>query len=1075
MAAQASSVDSDNPNDIPSGQLGAHQQVMSPRGAPADARPTAALPNGVPPQARRAETASNDAGFEQDLGAAMHLGSRQDGSSMQADVRRDVRASDEGRVAETAPAHREDGDRLLLPHANTSTSTFTMPMRASTAAQLFPPSPFPSPMDGSQGSDVASATGLSFMQQGAAAMRWFSRLGEYVQRRATAHTRPTGEATTVVEETTWSPNRARSAESEGEPLFSGRQLRRLRELEGQAPQLYGATMTAAGGASSETSGSYSKEQLESEVRKQVEAAMASQRGLVDENQRLRQELEMLKASVRSSPGEVETATRRDVVHGDIGAPPALTVLDSRTPSNNPTGLSGHSRDHGGQAGLSDLAKVPSGNLAGRPGHDDQRPGEGGRLHGGLEGNLAGLMGHGGGIREGAEVATYNLEGMSMKDVLNREVEGLRGKNVHVSGGNLSGLSERGGEPRGRVSFQGDDGDPGENRVPSNNPAGLSGHSRRAGHYVNMQYASSTSGPLKQQYASSTSGPTTWNPLGIGGGIKNQAGENEAGLKGDGPKFGEGLVASPMEALLKGMSQLHQAMTLQLDRQSNKPEAIRPGITGSELPKLPEADEYAAINVGDWLHGLTGPMGDLTDGSGGWWADVMRSLDDYYKEYLAATTVRKVQLKAEDFAHPGVREERWARVDKRAASMLLQAVPEAIKSELMANRLSTTLAILGRILTIYRPGSSVERQQVLKALESPGVGGSPMDLVEILHKWARWLKRAEDLGLQPPDASILLKGLDVATKPLMEKNNEIFFRTNMLRFSLDLDAAPTKTAVLRFHGHLLAEFEQLAYRGRGKGGPTVSAAVRAANATGDAGTSPTSTQKGGSSPSASASARPCKFFAQESGCQRLNCKFAHDWANIPKEEKSERCKNCGAKGHMKRQCPLRASSDGGRKGEEGKGSAGPKVRATMASTNKGSDGKRDDGTVPGGEVPQSSSTTSAATTASTAEAGVSAASIASGARGSAGEIDDFLKNATQILKMMTEKQGAQQAQGPSMKMLKKAVRRFENRLALVDSGATHPLREARPDEWAEAPEVDVVIAGDGVTTMRQAEHGGHVAY
>ena len=793
-------------------------------------------------------------------------------------------------------------------------------------------------------------------------------------------------------------------------------------------------------------------------------------GLVDENQRLRQELEMLKASVRSGTGEVGTAARSEMVHGDIGAPPGLTVLESRVPNSNPTGLSGHSREPGGQAGLSDLAKVPSGNLAGRPGHDDQRPGEEGRLHGGLEGNPAGLMGHGGGISEGADVASYNLEGMSMKDVLHREVEGLRGKSVHVPGGNLSGLPERGGEPRGRVSFQEGDGECGEFRVPNSNPAGLSGHSRRGGHYVNMQYASSASGPFKQQYASSASGPSTWNPLGIGDGIKNQAGENEVGLKDDRPKLDEGLVASPMEALLKGMSQLHQAMTLQLDRQSNKPEAIRPGITGSELPKLPEADEYAAINVGDWLHGLTGPMGDLTDGSGGWWADVMKSLDDYYKEYLAAATVRKVQLKAEDFARPGVKEERWSRVDKRAASMLLQAVPEAIKSELMANRLSTTLAILGRILTIYRPGSSVERQQVLKALESPGVGGSPMDLVEILRKWARWLKRAEDLGLQPPDASILLKGLDVATKPLMEKNNEILFRTNMLRFSLDLDAAPTKTAVLRFHGHLLAEFEQLAYRGRGKGGPTVAAAVRAANAVADAGTSPTSTQKGGSSPSASGSARPCKFFAQESGCQRLNCKFVHDWANIPKEEKSERCKSCGAKGHMKRQCPLRVSSDGGRKGEEGKGAAGPKVRATMASTNKGSDGKRDDGTVPGGEAQQSSSTTSAATTGSTTEAGFPTASTASGPKGSAGEIDDFLKNATQILKMMTEKQDAQQSQGPSMKMLKKAIRRFENRLALVDSGATHPLREARPDEWAEAPEVDVVIAGDGVTTMRQNTAG-----
>ena len=279
MSSHAVPSDYDNPNSVNTGQPDSHQQVMSPRGAPADARPAAVLPNGVPPQARRAETASNDAGFEQDFGTAMQMGSEQSGSSQQADVRRDVRAGEQTQAAATAPAQGEIGDRLLLPHATASTSSLTMPMRASAAAQLFPPSPFPSPLDGSQPCDVASTTGLGFMQQGAAAMRWFSKLGEYVQRRATAHTRPTGEATTVVEETTWSPNRVRSVEGEGEPLFSGRQLRRLRELEGQAPQLYGATGTAAGGASSETSGSYSREQLELEVRKQVEAAMVSQRGV----------------------------------------------------------------------------------------------------------------------------------------------------------------------------------------------------------------------------------------------------------------------------------------------------------------------------------------------------------------------------------------------------------------------------------------------------------------------------------------------------------------------------------------------------------------------------------------------------------------------------------------------------------------------------------------------------------------------------------------------------------------------------------------------------------------------------
>ena len=489
------------------------------------------------------------------------------------------------------------------------------------------------------------------------------------------------------------------------------------------------------------------------------------------------------------------------------------------------------------------------------------------------------------------------------------------------------------------------------------------------------------------------------------------------------------------------------------------------MTGSELPKLVEADEYAAINVGDWLHGLAGPMGDLTDGSSTWWSDVMQSLEAYYKEFLAATTVKKVQLKAEDFAVSRLKEVKWARLDKRAATMLLQAVPESIKAELLANRLGTTLAILGRILTIYRPGSSTERQQVLKALECPGGGSSAMELVEVLRKWSRWLKRADDLGLNPPDPSILLKGLDSATKQILEKNTEIAFRTNLMRFSLDLDAAPTKAAIVKFHGHLLAECEQLAYRGRGKGTSASTPALRAANASGDNAASTSTTPKGGSSPTSTSTTRPCKFFAQESGCQRAGCKFLHDWSNIAKEEKGERCKGCGARGHMKRSCPMKSGADAGRKGDEGKGGAQPRIKNANVPAARSSD-KRDDGTASG---PEASVPTTAATSASSTTTNDPAPSSTSTApssdRNAAGDMDDFLKNATKILKIMAEKQGGQSS-GPSMKMLKKAVRRMESRMALVDSGATHPLREAEKDEWLQAPEVDVVIAGDGVTTMRQ---------
>ena len=207
-----------------------------------------------------------------------------------------------------------------------------------------------------QGSGETMNTAGMLAQQGAAAMRWFSRLGEYVQRRTTSHTRPSGEHTATVEESVWSPGRNR-ADREEEPLFSGRQLRRFRDLEGQAPQLYGAVASTTG-AGSEGSGSYSKEQLENEVRRQVELAMSGHRELADENLRLKQELELLKTSRMLGAGDVNAAERgrnemSDVRGGFQFWPSMMTGVGQVPTSNAPPGLSGHNREHGGPADLTD--------------------------------------------------------------------------------------------------------------------------------------------------------------------------------------------------------------------------------------------------------------------------------------------------------------------------------------------------------------------------------------------------------------------------------------------------------------------------------------------------------------------------------------------------------------------------------------------------------------------------------------------------------------------------------------------------------------------------------------------------
>ncbi|CAE7639140.1 unnamed protein product, partial [Symbiodinium necroappetens] len=511
------------------------------------------------------------------------------------------------------------------------------------------------------------------------------------------------------------------------------------------------------------------------------------------------------------------------------------------------------------------------------------------------------------------------------------------------------------------------------------------------------------------------------------------------------------------ALMQGMSQLQAVMALQMGMAANRTEVIRPGVSGSELPKLPEPDDQAAINVGDWLHGLAGPMGDITDGSSRWWSEVLVSLDAFYGDYVGASTVRKVQLKAEDYATKELRDSKWSRLDKRAASMLLQAVPENLKSELMANRLSSTISILGRILTIYRSGSAAERQQVLRALENPGGANTPADLVEVLRRWMRWLKRAQDLGLQVPDASILLKGLDTACKQQMEKNGEIIFRSNMLRYSLDLDAAPSIQNVLRYHGHLLAEFEQLSFRGRSKStGPTLPT-VKNVSANGEA--AATTTPKGGTTPTTSGNPKPCKFFLSDTGCQRNSCRFSHDWQHVPKEDRHDKCKNCGGKGHLKKFCPMKQATDGGRKGEEVRGPGQPRVKTVAQERREESTTFTRDTTDSNVTVPPAPPQSSSTTTNPSTEATTPATSTASN--------EELLRSATQILKLMAEQSSVTM---PSMKMLKKAVTAMESRMALVDSGATHPLRQATAPEWRGSSEVDVLIAGDGVARMRQTDTG-----
>ena len=410
--------------------------------------------------------------------------------------------------------------------------------------------------------------------------------------------RPGIEAT-VMQETVWSPSRSRTTPTGETPLFDRSQNRRLREMAAQAPLLYGQIQ--AGTARSDSSGSYSREQLEAEVRRQVEQAMGNnQRSLVEENQRLRLQVERLSEEAASNRG---TDRRQGVLNNeDEHARGQGDLRGSRAgdysqivPAGNPPGLSGHDRIIGGdQRGLSGDT-VSGGNP---PGLSGRVSGQGGSVleqFGVPEGNPAGLSEHDRGLRGHPLVDRVRSMPRSGGLQASEESGADTARAGNVSGGNPPGLSGDGLQADGDFKFV--------DKAPGGNPSGLSGHDRGQGGRFSYMHAPGVSGLQQNMHAPGVSGSSSWNPLGVrrasSSPPRDRQVDEDLGLRAE----GRNPAADPMDALMRGMSQLQEAMALQMGMAASRPDLIRPGVTGSELPKLPEPDEQAAINVGDWLHGL----------------------------------------------------------------------------------------------------------------------------------------------------------------------------------------------------------------------------------------------------------------------------------------------------------------------------------------------------------------------------------------------------------------------------------------------------------------------------------------
>jgi hypothetical protein len=110
----------------------------------------------------------------------------------------------------------------------------------------------------------------------------------------------------------------------------------------------------------------------------------------------------------------------------------------------------------------------------------------------------------------------------------------------------------------------------------------------------------------------------------------------------------------------------------------------------ELPRL--TVDTTALQFGDWMSMVDSQMGDLSYSSNLWWGMVKSAAESCYGEWLRSGPLERLRLRPTLDANASL----WPRTERRAVAMLLQAIPSAIRDDLVSSRKMTSEQIIFKL-------------------------------------------------------------------------------------------------------------------------------------------------------------------------------------------------------------------------------------------------------------------------------------------------------------------------------------------------------------------------------------------
>ena len=350
--------------------------------------------------------------------------------------------------------------------------------------------------------------------------------------------------------------------------------------------------------------------------------------------------------------------------------------------------------------------------------------------------------------------------------------------------------------------------------------------------------------------------------------------------------------------------------------------------------------------------------------------------------------------------------------------------------------------------------------LLKDLVEDRLGGSPGagDVLQALRLWRRHLGRAEELHVQLPDPLVITNLLTKWADHIGRLGGaQTAYRISTVRQALDLDRRPTPVQTTEFAEVLQAEAEQLVLmrsatlstmpsgaQENGKKKELLKAAALSGGGFPSGGQQSQQRQSGGGE----GTTKPkCKFWGTTTGCKRgESCTYLHSWEGI---QKKGRCWNCSAEGHMKPECPfLKSDTSGGKE----------KIAKSMAKG--GSKGKTSEKGSGGGQKEGEESTSAPSSSAPSSKP-------SSPTKPDKSVIETASANelVTEVTSLMKSLRALKAVQLRYMEASRGEDSRGEQKVALVDGGATHALRRGTKEELARSKPISVELAKGSTTLFR----------